>query len=524
MVDYYVDPAGNDGDNGGVGDPWASMGHAAGQMTDTDVLYVNAGAYTEPAGPGPQILFDIDSEVITLSTGATFDVSNINAASHAMLIDSADVTLTATAAAPLIIDGATTFADQLLSFTNGTIVASNVEVKRNTTAANHSGFGAIGHAGGPTVVTLTSCNANNIGQDGYTAIGTGGAVTLVCDTCIAHDCVEDGFTAHNNTSMTTSHCTSYDNGAGFSPAYSATWVSWHDYAYANTSATRGNLYMIGGADAKVTALHLGGASNQHITVSGGVNSASVATFNRMVIEDASSTADGTAGSWIDCVNAAADTFSFTITFDQCYFGGQISNHGIDDTNAGGDGKLIYMTFNSCVFQSATGSTTGKYAMVSRASRGTTIALNNTLIIHDAPAVGNGLFLIDAANDVVARNCIIQCSAAGSTGISGAGYGNQSGYNIVDAATEYAGGASAQTGDQSVTADIDPVMFFPTRYGNCDIGRGNPTVRALGDHDYYGRPKLRADADSIGPVYPQNDSALNMILPGPQFATEAVPTP
>ena len=48
MATFYIDPNGDDGDNGGIGDPWASLSHACSEVSGWgDIIHVNAGTYYE---------------------------------------------------------------------------------------------------------------------------------------------------------------------------------------------------------------------------------------------------------------------------------------------------------------------------------------------------------------------------------------------------------------------------------------------------------------------------------------------
>lgn len=64
-------------------------------------------------------------------------------------------------------------------------------------------------------------------------------------------------------------------------------------------------------------------------------------------------------------------------------------------------------------------------------------------------------------------------------------------------------------------------FAPSSTGAARVGMGAPTQRSIGSLDLYGRPKLRADADCIGAVYPQRDDERNVLQPVMQFSGEAV---
>lgn len=45
---YYIDPAGNDGNNGTIGSPWLTLAYACTQVTTSgDIIHVNAGTYIE---------------------------------------------------------------------------------------------------------------------------------------------------------------------------------------------------------------------------------------------------------------------------------------------------------------------------------------------------------------------------------------------------------------------------------------------------------------------------------------------
>lgn len=88
-----------------------------------------------------------------------------------------------------------------------------------------------------------------------------------------------------------------------------------------------------------------------------------------------------------------------------------------------------------------------------------------------------------------------------------------------AAAWTAGGFSGNASHSALTADVDASSLIPSRTGNCRPGMGSNAYRALGAQDYYGRPKLRADADCIGAVYPQRNAVENILLPVSQFPLE-----
>jgi hypothetical protein len=45
---YYIDPSGNDSNNGSSGSPWKTLAYACSKATSSgDVIHVNAGTYTE---------------------------------------------------------------------------------------------------------------------------------------------------------------------------------------------------------------------------------------------------------------------------------------------------------------------------------------------------------------------------------------------------------------------------------------------------------------------------------------------
>src|ERR1035437_673568 len=47
---YYIDPSGNDSNNGSSGSPWKTLAYACSKATSSgDVIHVNAGTYTETA-------------------------------------------------------------------------------------------------------------------------------------------------------------------------------------------------------------------------------------------------------------------------------------------------------------------------------------------------------------------------------------------------------------------------------------------------------------------------------------------
>lgn len=88
---------------------------------------------------------------------------------------------------------------------------------------------------------------------------------------------------------------------------------------------------------------------------------------------------------------------------------------------------------------------------------------------------------------------------------------QSGYNCipgnVSAAYTKSGDGPDINGEGEIHADL-----WPIEGGNCDIGEGHPSIRTLGEPDLYGRPKLRAYEDVIGPVYPQRPNVRNNLVP------------
>ena len=113
-----------------------------------------------------------------------------------------------------------------------------------------------------------------------------------------------------------------------------------------------------------------------------------------------------------------------------------------------------------------------------------------------------------------RNTII-AGATGDVAAQGGVYGAASGYNLY---LHSSPGWTKKSTDTVGSAQID-ALAVPYERGNCDVGKGDPSARALGSLDLYGRPKLR-QGDVIGPVYPQRRRAENLIEPNVQFATEA----
>lgn len=74
--------------------------------------------------------------------------------------------------------------------------------------------------------------------------------------------------------------------------------------------------------------------------------------------------------------------------------------------------------------------------------------------------------------------------------------------------------SAGVGTRSVNGPSGTgAAFVPGSNGASHPAHGLalPALRVLGDHDVYGRPRLRSDSDCVGAVYPQGDEAENVLV-------------
>lgn len=153
---------------------------------------------------------------------------------------------------------------------------------------------------------------------------------------------------------------------------------------------------------------------------------------------------------------------------------------------------------------------------------TTNQTGDVRIVNNTLAGKCGLW-VDNANacNILLVNNAITCTAAADPkggvwdfGATTATY-TGSGYNVMSVTpTNY----TLQTGDVVATPALD-AKYLPTKGGNCDVGKGDPTVRSLGTSDCYGRPKLHANLDCVGAVYPQRKLVGNLLLPPAQWADE-----
>lgn len=148
-----------------------------------------------------------------------------------------------------------------------------------------------------------------------------------------------------------------------------------------------------------------------------------------------------------------------------------------------------------------------------AARGAAICRTSALTPLTGPAAGEWTGLINSGN---IHNCTIEYATAGVARTAG-DLSNCIIDNCTDTTTGSGGTESNNIVDGAQELDA---LGIPTPGGNCDVGRGDPSARPwVGGEDLHGRPKLRADADAIGPVYPQRDDPENILEPLTQFAGE-----
>jgi len=510
MATKYIATNGNDGTgDGSVGTPWLTLAFAMSEIGASDTLIIVDGdTYAEAAAatitPPANAIVQTQGAV-----GAEIDVSACDAGEPALKMSySASID---GSAGQLILDGQTTFDDIICSISGVTASLSNVTVERN--AATNKGVSIESDAGADTEATLTNCIASAVGTDGFSAYyytaHAGLTITAVFDYCTAVNCGEDGFTSHYGSCyVRTTGCEASGGQTGYAPAYGSSWTSRNDYLHDNDSASRAtNVYLIGGCNFVADGLRLGGAQTTHIMVGSPTGAECSAVFTHMLIDP-----DSSVDAWINILNSSGSDADQNMTFQSCMFQGLTASHAIDDTDR--SNVRMNLVFDSCVLHLASTTTAGKYLLISRDSRATTIVVTNSVIRNDN---GDGAYLLNStANAAVIRNSIVRATG---NGIAGAVYGSESGYNVVQAGTAFAVSATAKTGDVSADAAVD-ANYVPLRGGNCDVGCGNPNYRHLGEQDVYGRPKLRGDADCIGPAYPQRKAVENVLLPVVQFATEA----
>ena len=93
--------------------------------------------------------------------------------------------------------------------------------------------------------------------------------------------------------------------------------------------------------------------------------------------------------------------------------------------------------------------------------------------------------------------------------------------LADLIAAWTTGSYPNNDANSVVAEADVgADYIPAAGGNCDIGRGDPTVQpSLGGADYYDRPRLSSSEVAIGAVHPQRRSVRNNLVPLVQAGVE-----
>jgi hypothetical protein len=149
-----------------------------------------------------------------------------------------------------------------------------------------------------------------------------------------------------------------------------------------------------------------------------------------------------------------------------------------------------------------------------ASIGGIVSLSASQAPLPAPVVGNWSGVTVSGGTLA--NCRVRYA---TTGI------NQSGGHVVNCIVDTCTTAMTSTGGTSANNIIDgsqqlDAYGIPIAGGNCDVGRGDASARpGVGQPDLYDRPKLRGDADCIGPVYPQRHDPAAILQPMVRFPTE-----
>ena len=145
---------------------------------------------------------------------------------------------------------------------------------------------------------------------------------------------------------------------------------------------------------------------------------------------------------------------------------------------------------------------------------TSVAYNTTTAPAGSPTAGDWTGIV---NSGTVTNCHVEYATAGVARTAGV-LANTIIDNCTDVTTGSGGSESGNLTDGSHQLDS---LGIPVRGGNCDVGRGDPTIRPLGSTGFYGRPKLRPYADCIGPIYPQRRSPENILYPLAQYPSEMV---
>jgi len=194
------------------------------------------------------------------------------------------------------------------------------------------------------------------------------------------------------------------------------------------------------------------------------------------------------------------------------FGGTLTGPGMVD---GASILSITVQCESCVFETAAANQITIRAEGFSGQKSRWEFTNCVLTASNAGSEGIWTGVNVITDYITINNCVIIAGTnAGTWGITGSNYTSASGHNTVWAALPFKSPSVAQSTDVSLESATDPLPdlydnYFPESQGNCDLGTGSKTARAIGSYDLYGRPKLGND-DVRGAVYPQVYGA--MMLP------------
>ncbi len=483
MADFYINfTTGDDATgDGSSGNPWKTHAKAISEVTEATTIHAAAGTYDEDGVGGTDSTQILSKPEITFSPTGSVTWQVGDNANGGLDIRNTNVTFLG--------DSSNSYTVEVPSAIPGT---SNTTIK--------CGPASLSVDRGFTASYLTVTGASD---DGLSITGDTWVWMVRLDNCLFVGNGEDGYSPHQNVVSYVRNCTFTANAAGAALGAGTTWYGENNAYYSNAAGTRKSnfsIYSQGSGYERGSRMYGTGMDTQIMLGSATFGDQSF-LFDKIQVY-------GSSNYWIKMQGAI--TNRQTAKFRSCHFGGSIASAGIQDTttSAATQGKVT-INAESCVFDvDAAG------VMLVRAEARSAAAVQryrfDNCVFRNRSSTGYGVWtgLNVVADYIHINNCVIKAGTTGSVwAVNGPNYTTTSGHNVLNGQTVYSS-CSAQAGDTTGDADING-YYFPDVQGNCDIGTGLETARAIGSYDLYGRPKLGND-DVRGAVYPQTNG--NMMLP------------
>ncbi len=201
---YYIDPSGNNSNNGSSGSPWQTLAYACSKVTVSgDIIHINAGTYTVSSQISVPVGVSIEGE----GMDATTIISTVTGGSTLYLASSSENTNGNQHISGIYFNGNNrTTPLAIMVYARG-----NISIYNNT-FINYDQYGVRfeGGAGGARSTSVTYSTGNSFHDNVVTncayystGVGGGAALLISCQT---------GFLCYNNT--VTQSRTTYTNGCG----------------------------------------------------------------------------------------------------------------------------------------------------------------------------------------------------------------------------------------------------------------------------------------------------------------------